>query len=126
MAGDSLPAALLGFTVVLLAAAGCGMALLRALRADTDSAAEQFAEAAATALQAAIDKVALHGSPLEHRLLGPAPCPIPKLRGMYRYHILLSSPAGDALREAVRSALAGLAEIEGVQWVVDVDPVDLL
>jgi primosomal protein N' (replication factor Y) len=96
------------------------------VRSETDSAAEQFAEAAAAALQTAIDKAALGGNPLEHRLLGPAPCPIPKLRGMYRYHILLSSPAGDALREAVRTALAGLAEIEGVQWVVDVDPVDLL
>jgi primosomal protein N' (replication factor Y) len=96
------------------------------VRSETDSAAEQFAEAAAAALQTAIDKAALGGNPLEHRLLGPAPCPIPKLRGMFRYHILLSSPAGDALREAVRTALAGLVEIDGVQWVVDVDPVDLL
>jgi primosomal protein N' (replication factor Y) len=91
------------------------------VRSETDSAAEQFAEAAATGLQTALEKTAI-----EHRLLGPAPCPIPKLRGMFRYHILLSSPAGDALREAVRTALAGLAEIDGVQWVVDVDPVDLL
>src|SRR5947209_4694138 len=35
-------AALLGFAIVLLAAAGCGMALLRLLRADTDSRAERF------------------------------------------------------------------------------------
>jgi primosomal protein N' (replication factor Y) (superfamily II helicase) len=102
-------------------------ALIRFIvRSETDSAAEQFAEAAATSLQAAIEKAAIDGNPLEHRLLGPAPCPIPKLRGMFRYHILLSSSAGDALREAVRTALAGLVEIDGVQWVVDVDPVDLL
>ena len=43
-------AALLGFIVVLLAAAGCGMALLRALRAESDSPAEQFVMGAAVGL----------------------------------------------------------------------------
>src|SRR5438445_4562115 len=43
-------AALIGFAVVLLAAAGCGMALLRALRAESDSPAEQFVMGAAVGL----------------------------------------------------------------------------
>jgi primosomal protein N' (replication factor Y) (superfamily II helicase) len=59
-------------------------------------------------------------------LLGPAPCPIHKLRGMFRYHVLMSSPAGELLRHAVRDVLDDLEPIEGVQWVVDVDPLDLL
>src|SRR5262245_56531247 len=42
--------ALVGFGVVLLAAAGCGMRLLRALRADRDSPAEQFVLGAAAGL----------------------------------------------------------------------------
>jgi primosomal protein N' len=45
---------------------------------------------------------------------------------MFRYHVLLSSPDGDALRQTVRSVIDGLESIEGVQWVVDVDPLDLL
>jgi primosomal protein N' (replication factor Y) len=91
------------------------------VRSQTDSAAEQFLEAAAAKLKAAIET-----AQIEHRLLGPAPCPFHKLRGLFRYHVLLSSPAGDALRQAVRTVIESLEPAEGVQWVVDVDPLDLL
>jgi primosomal protein N' (replication factor Y) len=91
------------------------------VRSETDSAAEQFIDAAAAKLNAAIE-----AKKIEHRLLGPAPCPIHKLRGLFRYHVLLSSPAGDALRQAVRGVIDGLESLENVQWVVDVDPLDLL
>jgi primosomal protein N' (replication factor Y) len=91
------------------------------VRSETDSAAEQFIESMASKLKAAIE-----ATKIEHRLLGPAPCPIHKLRGLFRYHVLLSSPAGEALRHAVRDVIDTLEPIEGVQWVVDVDPVDLL
>jgi primosomal protein N' (replication factor Y) len=91
------------------------------VRSETDSAAEQFIEAAAMKL-----KTEIEAASLEHRLLGPAPCPIHKLRGLFRYHVLMSSPAGDVLRHAVRTVIESLEPIEGVQWVVDVDPLDLL
>jgi primosomal protein N' len=45
---------------------------------------------------------------------------------MFRYHVLMSSPAGDALRQAVRMVIDALETVEGVQWVVEVDPLDLL
>jgi hypothetical protein len=45
-----LTAALIGFSVVLFAAAGCGMAVLSALRANTDSAAERFVMGSAVGL----------------------------------------------------------------------------
>jgi primosomal protein N' (replication factor Y) len=97
-------------------------ALIRLIvRGESDSAAERFIEAAAAKLTSAIE-----AAKIEHRLLGPAACPIHKLRGMFRYHVLLSSPAGDALRQAVRGVLDALQPVEGVQWVVDVDPLDLL
>jgi primosomal protein N' (replication factor Y) len=91
------------------------------VRSETDSAAEQFIEALAAKLKTAVET-----TKIEHRLLGPAPCPIPKLRGLFRYHILLSSPEGATLRDAVRSVIETLEPVDGVQWVVDVDPVDLL
>jgi primosomal protein N' (replication factor Y) len=91
------------------------------VRSETDSAAEQFIEAMASKLKTAIETTRI-----EHRLLGPAPCPIHKLRGLFRYHMLLSSPTGEALRHAVRDVIDALEPIEGVQWVVDVDPLDLL
>src|SRR2546427_10964951 len=43
-------AASMGFAVVMLAAAGCGMAVLRVLRADTDSPAERFVMSSAVGL----------------------------------------------------------------------------
>ena len=63
---------------------------------------------------------------IEHRVLGPAPCPIAKLRGLFRYHVLLSSPDGDELRPPFAGVIESLEPVDGVQWVVDVDPVDLL
>ncbi len=60
------------------------------------------------------------------RLLGPAPAPFAKLRGHFRIQIQLQGPDGDALRAAVREATAGLEPPEEVQWIVDVDPLDML
>jgi primosomal protein N' (replication factor Y) len=60
------------------------------------------------------------------RMLGPAPAPFAKLRGMYRYHILLQSPDGEQLRQAVRQATADLQPPENIQWMADVDPVEML
>jgi primosomal protein N' (replication factor Y) len=90
-------------------------------RGESEPLTEQFAEAAAQKLRTAIE-----GANIEHRLLGPAPCPIAKLRGLFRFHVLASSPAAELLRAAVRSIIESLEPIEGVQFVVDVDPLDLL
>jgi primosomal protein N' (replication factor Y) len=60
------------------------------------------------------------------RLLGPAPAPIAKLREKYRFHALLQGQDNDQMRTIIRRATDGLKPPEDVQWVVDVDPVDLL
>ncbi len=60
------------------------------------------------------------------RVLGPAPAPFARLRGRFRFQIQLQGPDGDALREAVVAARQGLKPPEDVQWIVDVDPVDML
>jgi primosomal protein N' (replication factor Y) len=90
-------------------------------RGESEPQTEQFAEAAAGKL-----RIATEAANIEHRLLGPAPCPIAKLRGLFRYHVLASSPAGEGLRAAVRSVIESLEPVEGVQFVVDVDPLDLM
>jgi primosomal protein N' (replication factor Y) len=91
------------------------------VRGESEPATEQFAESAGEKLRAAIEATGI-----EHRVLGPAPCPIARLRGLFRHHLLMSSPAGDKLRAAVRGVMEKLEPIESVQWVVDVDPLDLL
>jgi primosomal protein N' (replication factor Y) len=60
------------------------------------------------------------------RILGPAPPPFAKLRGFYRFHIHLHAADGDRLHEMVRSVILTLKTPPHVQWIVDVDPIDML
>ncbi len=60
-------------------------------------------------------------------ILGPAPCPLARLRGKNRYQILLKAP----LRPPLRHLLAHLARLRrtlprAVILTVDVDPLDML
>jgi primosomal protein N' (replication factor Y) (superfamily II helicase) len=64
--------------------------------------------------------------PADTRVLGPAPCPFARLKGRYRFQIQVQGPDGDPLRAAVRQATADLEPPEDVQWIVDVDPVEML
>ena len=65
---------------------------------------------------------------LQARILGPSPAPISKLRGKFRFHILLQSidPAhlGDVIRRATESFT--IPDKEDVQYVIDIDPLDML
>lgn len=69
---------------------------------------------------------AIQAERIDARVLGPAPCPFSRLRGNYRFQIQTQSPEGDRLRAAVRAATDGLEPPSDVQWIVDVDPVDML
>jgi primosomal protein N' (replication factor Y) len=91
------------------------------VRGDEESVVEAFAEQAAEKFV-----VELKIAEVPHRLLGPAPCPISRLRGKYRHHALLSSVDGFALRQSVAKVAAALVTPAEVQWVLDVDPLDLL
>jgi len=71
-------------------------------------------------------KEALGERQQEVRILGPAPAPIAKLRDRYRIHALLMGIDGDLLRTAVAKVYHDSKPIEGIQWVVDVDPLSLL
>ncbi len=62
----------------------------------------------------------------ETRVLGPAPAPFARLRGRYRFQIHLHGPDADRLRAAVREATGGLRPPNEVQWIVDVDALDML
>jgi primosomal protein N' (replication factor Y) len=60
------------------------------------------------------------------RVLGPAPAPLARLRGLYRFHLLIQGPQLEPLAAAVRQATASVSTPEHVQWIVDVDPLDML
>ncbi len=59
------------------------------------------------------------------RIQGPAPAPMSRIKGVYRYQILLRSPHRGALRKAVEGVMVG-RKWRGVEVGVDVDPINIL
>jgi primosomal protein N' (replication factor Y) len=59
------------------------------------------------------------------RIQGPAPAPLARIKGVFRYQILLRSPQRVALRKAVEAAIVG-RKWKGVDVAVDVDPINIL
>jgi primosomal protein N' (replication factor Y) len=60
------------------------------------------------------------------RLLGPASAPIEKLRGKFRYHMILQAPDLESVRVTLRAAQCDLQVGDELQWLIDVDPLDML
>jgi len=110
------------------------------IRGPVEKAAADFAAEVADRLRAALaapeqmgtgtsaEPVPIASQPpgADARVLGPAPAPFARLRGKYRFHIQLQGPDDDLLRAAVRKAAVEVQTPEQVQWIVDVDPVDML
>ncbi|NIO41895.1 MAG: hypothetical protein GTO41_18030, partial [Burkholderiales bacterium] len=61
---------------------------------------------------------------LEATVVGPAPAPISKLRGKYRYHFLLQADNDVPLVELVRRVQANAPQTAEAQFVYDIDPLD--
>ena len=64
----------------------------------------------------------------EVRLLGPAPPPIVKLRGKYRYHLLLQATEAAVVGETIRRAVADFKTDpkDEIEFVIDIDAVNML
>jgi primosomal protein N' (replication factor Y) len=58
-------------------------------------------------------------------LLGPAPCPLARIKDRWRWHVLLKGPS-EALGRIVRYGATRLAKAGDVRVVIDRDPVSLL
>ncbi len=93
------------------------------LRGAVEEITEAVAESLVSRLESARETLGV-----EVRILGPAPPPISKLRGKYRFHILLQSTDAADLGETIRRATETftIADKDDVQYVVDIDPVDML
>jgi primosomal protein N' (replication factor Y) len=68
---------------------------------------------------------AVHAHPLagEVRVTGPAPAPLERLKGRWRFQLLVRSPSARRLKELLGAVLP---DKPGVDLVVDVDPLDLM
>jgi primosomal protein N' (replication factor Y) len=74
-----------------------------------------------------VASVGANGPGGELEILGPAPAPLARLRGRYRYQLLVKGPAGLQLHgaaEILAKATAGLPS--PLQACVDVDPMSML
>jgi primosomal protein N' (replication factor Y) len=89
------------------------------VRGSSPSQTEQFADTIADLLREKLRNET-------YRLLGPAPAPIEKLRSKYRFHMILQFQSTDAMFSALRVAQAKLQPPNDIQWIADVDPVDML
>ncbi|MEM8666322.1 MAG: primosomal protein N' [Planctomycetota bacterium] len=88
---------------------------------------EETTEAVAETLRSRLEAAR---SALGHevRILGPAPPPISKLRGKYRFHLLVQAVNAQHLGETIRRATESftIPEKDEVLFVVDIDPIDML
>jgi primosomal protein N' (replication factor Y) len=91
------------------------------VRGPQESAVEQFAERLAERLRSGAASLVP-----AVRVVGPAPCPIAKLFGKFRWHALVQGQDRDQMRAIVRQATADIKPPAETQWAVDVDPLDLL
>jgi primosomal protein N' (replication factor Y) len=91
------------------------------VRGPREKQAEAFAEQMTLEIQ-----MAFAARQLTARTLGPAPAPFAKLRDNYRFHVQFHAPDGDALRSAISGATSGMKAPDDVQWIVDIDPIDML
>lgn len=88
-------------------------------RGDRIEAVERAATGVAKVLRAELE-----GS-RDARIQGPAPAPLARIKGAYRYQILLRSRRRASIRKAVETAVVG-TDVRGVEVVVDVDPLNIL
>jgi primosomal protein N' (replication factor Y) len=58
--------------------------------------------------------------------LGPAPCPLSRLRNRYRWHLLIRCPDPEVLRQRLRAALGRLSPADRRSLNIDIDPMSLL
>jgi primosomal protein N' (replication factor Y) len=91
------------------------------VRGELETHAGAFAGEIGKQFKALIEK-----SNLDLSLLGPCAAPIAKLRGKYRFHLFLNGGEGEVLRSTIRQVTQELRTPDDVQWIVDIDPLDMI
>ncbi len=73
------------------------------------------------------ERVTSPGSQSESvEIVGPAPLPFYKLRGHFRWHVMLKIPKDLQLTAGIYALLMGLRKPSGVAFQLDVDPLNIL
>ena len=59
-------------------------------------------------------------------ILGPVAAPLSKVRGRYRWQILLKCPRRDTLHATLKAFHDGWQSPSGIRTALDVDPVEMM
>ena len=98
-----------------------GSMLRIVVRGPSEVIAREFATTLAEKIRQAAEE-----SEIQLRLLGPAPAPFAKLRGKYRFAIQLQASLEDSISQLVAAATLKIKSPDEVQWIADVDPIDMM
>ena len=90
------------------------------LRGPVEQTVQNVAFDMATVLRDAVEQ-----KQLAIRVLGPAPCPVARVQGSFRFHFLLSAIRRDVLRSLWLEVRPQLPTDRNVDYVVDMDPLNL-
>jgi primosomal protein N' (replication factor Y) len=95
------------------------------IRLEVKSSQEGLAQEAARVAQNRIRSL-IRGNDVV--LLGPAPAPIARVRGQYRFQLLLLSRKREAIRQLAAEGRNAVEERHGrtCRVIIDVDPVNLM
>ena len=91
------------------------------VRSETETRADHMSENIAKLVKQSAEELKA-----EINVLGPSPAPMEKLRGKYRYHMLLSTSVPQRLQTVLAHADSRIKPVEGVQYAIDIDPQDMM
>ncbi len=86
-------------------------------------ARDRSRERAEATIRQVTRRLSRHPESNEMRISGPAPAPFEKLRGRWRFQLLVRSPSATRLHRLIREVTA---DAGGGELVIDVDPQELL
>lgn len=93
------------------------------ISSDNSERAEGCIEQIADRLSSLIDK---YGFDEHLEMLGPSPCVIEKLNGLYRFQILLKNKIYDKGHQFITKFIKSIKLPKDIRIAVDVDPIDIL
>lgn len=91
------------------------------VRSPSETLAEQMSEKIGQTIQAVAAEL-----DVQLNLNGPAPAPVEKLRGKFRFHLLIQTDLETRLQPVIKKVNALIKPIDDVQWIFDIDPLDML
>ena len=74
---------------------------------------------------AELARSAIAAQSLEIRLIGPAPAPVARLKGNFRFHFQLSAAGYEPIQQLWRAVSDQFKPPQGVEYAVDIDPINM-